>query len=628
MAVTDKQLVFSGIQGRNLYTSDTAEAVDIAIEDGMLRGRQTDTVIPNVSGNITLSGTAIVMGDFAWGTDVYSCATGWVKNGSVITLPPKPTLRLDYDSSVIKTETVNWVAYHGTTSGDDNHAFVKNNEWWTQGMGEGPDPTTTHSAKQIWSTPVDFSDATSSVLTASIIYNGSPQIKISDFEIYMNDTLMEINSITEPDYTQWYQAASTGETIDWDAHGQNFTINVNLSNLETPAAVSSMEFRAPVWSKSDAVDGFIMSMPYILSNITSVSDGDYTYIATVTQNGIEGPISDAGSLVFRGSKNIVNATVNSTSGTASLYRAVAGGYGLVATGSIVSGVAHLKDEGQNITALLRPCSVLPTGMVTIWGNRVVVASGNTIYVSAAGRPTTFSEIPLNDDGLDGYAVTLGEPVNCLNVNDALIAYSPNSKYLFSGQTIYKGDRYGQQTPTHSPSIGVVAADGVVEVGADFVVSEGKVEYLPDVFTTSSRVLQRRDVYLLNGNKLYVKKLDVVGWITYTLPFTGVDLEFDGQYAVVSSSGSCLRIANGSTRFTSGHWLSGQMSSIGQLRAKWVMLRGDATVVVTNQTTSSTKAITDDTWNCSLLPSDSFNIKITPGSVYIASIGYEQTSLRQ
>ncbi len=592
----------------------------------MLRGRQTDTAIANVSGNITLSGTAVVAGDFAWGDDVYSCTTGWTKNGTALTLPAKPTVALTYGTASVETKSLNWKAYHGNIEGDDEFSVVRlGTEWWSMGLSDA-EATTTHSVKHTWATPQNFSQLKTITYGFNWIGYGTKSLDISDITVYINDTQMTILSVTEPDYTVWNRASSPVTTSQVSSIGQIVEIKISLDNLETPSAVTGTEFRAPVWNKIDAEDGFVLLLPTTFKAFKAIGGGEYTYIATVSSGAVEGPISDAQSITVQGDSNIITATITG-SGTVRLYRATAGTYGLIGTAES-SGTVVIEDTGQSITDILRPTTTLPVGLSTIWGNRVVIASGNTIYVSAAGRPTTFAEVPLNDDGLDGYAVTLGEPINCLNVNEALVAYSPNSKYLFSGATIFKGDRYGQQTPTHSPSIGVVAANGEVELGSDFVVLAGKVEYLPDTFTTSSRVLQRKDIYLLNGNKLYVKKLDVMGWITYTLPFTGVDLEFDGQYAVVSSSGSCLRIANGSTRFTTGYWLSGQMSSIGQLRAKWVMLRGDATVVVTNQTTSSTKLISNDTWNCSLLPSDSFNIKITPSAaVYIATVGYEQTPVR-
>ncbi len=626
MSVTDKQLAFSGITGRNLYTSDTAEAVDISIEDGMLRGRQTDTAIPNVSGNITLSGTAIVAGDFAWGDDVYSCSTGWIKNGTALNLPSKPTLSVGYDLIRKPISSINIAAYHGSTSGNDDYAEIKNGrEWWS--IWKELNPIETHGVRSQFDPPLDMSKSTTMEAPLQVIVYGSQIVDFNDMKVFINDTEMTTSSVSGSiswDSSKWDHPTSPISSGDWAAHGQQITYTASLSNLETPASVKSIEMRLPIWHKIDQEDGFVVKIPSGFSLASSIGAGDYSYVATLTSGGVEGPISDPVDIVVGSGPYIISAVI-SGSGTVKLYRATAGTYGLIGSAES-SGSVTIQDTGQAITDILRPTTCLPVGLSTIWGNRVVIASGNTIYVSAAGRPTTFAEVPLNDDGLDAYAVTLGEPINCLNVNEALVAYSPNSKYLFSGQTIYKGDRYGQQTPTHSPSIGVVAADGEVELGSDFVVLAGKVEYLPDVFTPSSRVLQRKDIYLLNGTKLYVRKMDVTGWITYTLPFTGVDLEFDGQYAVVSSSGSCIRIANGSSRMT-GHWLSGQMSSIGQLRAKWVMIRGSADVTITNQTTSLSKTITDDTWNCSLLPSDSFNIKITPNAVYIATVGYEQTAVR-
>lgn len=571
------KLTLSGIDNPNPYLTSSDDSLDVIYENGYLHPRNDDVSL-GLSGAVCYTSTGLAVGNFAWGTDAYTTTPSWKRNGTSLSLPSTPSLSVAAVSQATAITGSSWEPYYGSTSGTDAYCSVSGGTLFLSQYYDNGTPGVTHSAKMTLDSQ-DWSAYGSLTINAKMYCYGSSSAvpRLNTWQILVNGDAQTITEVVHPNYDRWQKG-----TFNPDA-AQSVKFTFSTDNIATPASVTSIEIRVPIWDKPDEWDGFQIQLPLEITAEATVGVGSFTYLSTlVDSNGIESAASSAVTVDISAGSFVVNASISGTATTARLYKAVAGSYGLIASGSASSGLTLLQDTGQEIGDIYRPGTLLPTGESNTWGNRAVVYSGKELYISAANMPTKFAPTALNEDGQDGWALTLPEAITAVDVVGSLRVHTLNHTYTLDGSRLqYQGDSYGAQLPKDEIGRGIIAANGGVEVNPKGIFVNNRLEF--EIPTTSALVLVRDRAYCCINNYLYVKTPGMDGWYIWSLPIAPTHLCFDGTHLVVSNSSGSYRIASASSR-KSGYWMSGKMSSIQPIRGIWLHTAGDYTFSIYNQST--------------------------------------------
>jgi len=306
--------------------------------------------------------------------------------------------------------------------------------------------------------------------------------------------------------------------------------------------------------------------------------GKHVYLATRTRNGIESPASQPYELpvlhewYYSYGANITIAGLASGD-VVKLYRSQGEGYYLAAQGTASGSTLTLLDKGD-VGERYVPSGVLPYGPATVWGNRVAVAQGQEVYISATGDPVRYSQAVINDLN-DPYRIVLPSPVIGLSVVDGvLIAHTRQGAWSWNPvRPLFRDDDLSRVIPVLSPSpcpLSHKSVDGSAIAARDGLYADGRLVLRKDWSSTSPVVLARGNTLCVaDGNMLYVWQENGVGWVRYG-PFSTINwLAWDGQYVLAGTEGGLFRIGSGTLRVGGAVWRSGYITSGNKFHVDWV-----------------------------------------------------------
>jgi len=356
------------------------------------------------------------------------------------------------------------------------------------------------------------------------------------------------------------------------ANGTAYVMTFDLTVLASRNNVDSIVFQ---W-EADSNHDFLLFNRF--RQLYKLVRGKHVYLATRTRNGIESSASQPYELpvlnetLYSYGANITIAGLTSGD-VVKLYRSQGEGYYLAAQGTASGSTLTLLDKGD-VGERYVPSGVLPYGPATVWGNRVAVAQGQEVYISATGDPVRYSQAVINDLN-DPYRIVLPSPVIGLTVVDGvLIAHARQGAWSWNPvRPLFAEDDLSRVIPVLSPSpcpLSHKSVDGSAIAARDGLYVDGRLVLRKDWSSTSPVVLARGNTLCVaDGNMLYVWQKNDVGWVRYG-PFSTINwLAWDGQYVLAGTEGGLFRIGSGTLRVGGAVWRSGYITSGNKFHVDWV-----------------------------------------------------------
>jgi hypothetical protein len=390
-----------------------------------------------------------------------------------------------------------------------------------------------------------------------MVYVFLPDTFAGSFHVKMGGTTLPVLERKQ------YQKLSTGSA---------YVVTCDLTVMPSRNNITSIVFEYDADSNHD------FYMFNLFRRLHNLLRGRHVYIATRTRDGIEGPPSEPYELPVLSEWNYSYAANITIGGLASgdvvkLYRSQGDHYYLAAQGTASGSTLTLLDKGD-VGEQYVPSGVLPYGPATVWGNRVAVAQGQELYISAVGDPLRYSQGAINDLG-DPYRIVLPSPVIALSVVDGvLVAHTRQGAWSWNPvRSLFAEDDFSTLMPVLSASpcpLSHKSVDGSAVAARDGLYVDGKLVFRKDWNSISPVVLARGSTLCVaDGDTLYVWQKNGVGWVRFG-PFSTINwLAWDGQYVLAGTEAGLLRIGSGSSRVGGAIWRSGYITSGNKFHVDWV-----------------------------------------------------------
>jgi hypothetical protein len=318
--------------------------------------------------------------------------------------------------------------------------------------------------------------------------------------------------------------------------------------------------------------------------------GQQVYVATLERNGVESVLSAAFHKTlqrpFQGIDScgaLVQCSVSAgqAGDIVRLYRAVEGQFvqvaQYVAPGAFTS--ISLYDKGDSAENYYRPSGKLPYGPAVVAGNKAVVATGRTLWISQAGNPIRFGATAINDDNADAFTIVLPAAIDAIApAEGAVIAHTRRGQYLVPLTPSYHSDLLHLRPPVlvderaasdhRAAAVGAFISDGRLFVDGQLVAS--------GLNNNSWVVRVAGRVYVVSGTTCYVwAPQEWEGAVRWSLPAAAQWVFSYGDDVFVATSIGIYKLAGASSRQSSCRWRTGKrfMPMLSALR--FVHVAGDA-----------------------------------------------------
>jgi hypothetical protein len=552
----------------NIYDAVCVLAQDVDLSRGILEGRRADEQLDTadrrrvfVKGDGTIVASSGAGYGFVWNNDVYllNGQNDWRKNGDTgqwLSPPSAPSIQ---SHALVLPEYEVDIAgrYSPTPTVFDEAGWSK---WNMSATGR-----TTFTVTLTFASAVDLSE-----YSGLYVAVGLPS-SVTDLQLKIGTTSLPL--LGKQAYWQ-----------DSDTVAQRYFFDLTIIPASQRTAVTSLVFTYTATSNHVL---WIYRKHWRMYFVR----GKVVYLATLTRNNAESlpsspyevPILHEFALSYGVQLTIAGC---SSGDIVKLYRSVGESYYLVAQGTASGSTTTLTDKG-NIGERYIPSGILPFGPAVVWGNRVAIAQGNELYISAVGLPERYSQGMLNDTG-DPYRVVLPERIIALTVVDgALVAYSRQHTWVWQPvRTLYENDNLSSVVPQRVeaiPPLSDKSVDGNVVAALDGLYVNGRLVFRKQWSSSSPIVLSRGNlVCVVDGRIMYVLQ-SPMGWVRYTLPLSQVHwLAWDGQYLIAAGVGGVYRIGSSSTRM-SGKWRSGRITTGNKFLVEWIRVFSSQTCSVTLKT---------------------------------------------
>jgi hypothetical protein len=513
--------------------------------DQQLSTNPTRRVFVKGDGSVVASGANGY--GFVWGNDVYLIdgENLWRKNGdsgTILQAPSAPT---------ITSHQISAPAFNASSANDFNPApsIFSTNGWckWSMTASGWTTITVTLSTGGL-----NLSD-----YSALLVYVFLPDTYAGSFRVKIGGTALPVLERKQ------YAKLSSGSA---------YVVTFDLSVLTSRDNVTSIVFEYEADSNHDFLlfNGF--------RRLYNLLRGKHVYLATRTRDGIESPASEPYELPVLNEWYYsygANITIGGlTSGdVVKLYRSNGERYCLAAQGTASGSTLTLLDKGD-VGEPYVPSGVLPYGPATVWGNRVAVAQGQELYISAVGDPLRYSQGAINDLG-DPYRIVLPSPIVALAVVDGvLVAHTRQGAWSWNPvRPLFAEDDFSNVMPVFSDSpcpLSHKSVDGSAVAARDGLYVNGTLVFRKDWNSSSPAVLARGNTLCVaDGDTLHVWQKNGVGWVRYG-PFSTINwLAWDGQYVLAGTEGGLFRIGSGSSRVGGAVWRSGCITSGNKFHVDWV-----------------------------------------------------------
>jgi len=351
------------------------------------------------------------------------------------------------------------------------------------------------------------------------------------------------------------------------------------------SSVSSVGFSYVLNSTHTLVFRYTLNVEY------GVPLGQQVYVATRERNGIESVLSAAfHKTLQRPFREIDSCGVYvqcsvSPAGQAGdivrLYRAVGGQYvqvaEYVAPGTYTS--VELYDKGDSSEGYYRPSGKLPFGPAVVAGNRAVVATNRTLWVSQAGNPIRFGATAVNEDNLDAFTIVLPAAIDAVApAEGGVVAHTRRGQYLVPLTPQYENDLLHMRPPVlideraagdfRAAAVGAFISDGRLFVDGQLIASG---------LSGSSWVIRAGGrVYVVNGSTCYVwSPAEWEGAVRWSLPASAQWVFSYGDDVFFATSIGIYKLAGASSRSSWCRWRTGKRFGPALSAIRFVHLAGAA-----------------------------------------------------
>ena len=357
------------------------------------------------------------------------------------------------------------------------------------------------------------------------------------------------------------------------------------------SSVSSVGFRYSLSSTHTLVFRYYLTVEF------GVPLGEQVYVVTLERNGIESVLSTAvHQTLQRPFREIDSCGVRvrcsvSPAGQAGdvvrLYRAVEGQYVLVATYTATGAYTtlHLDDKGDTAEGIYRPSGELPYGPAVVAGNRAVVASGRTLWISQAGAPTRFGASAINEDNIDAFTIVLPAAVDAIApAEGGVIAHTQRGQFFVSLAPSYENDLLHIRPPVLTDDR---AASSFMAAASGAFISDGRL--FVDGQLVASGLANDGWVLRVAGRVYVIYNDSTDGWclvfgpqewqgaLRWKLPAQVAWAFSYGDDVFVATSDGIYQVAGSTYRKASCRWRTGKRFMPMLSAIRFVHLAGEGTV---------------------------------------------------
>lgn len=260
-----------------------------------------------------------------------------------------------------------------------------------------------------------------------------------------------------------------------------------------------------------------------------------------------------------------------------LYRLVGDQRVLVAEGTTTAGIVEFGDSGSGeLGDAYVPAGILPSPVsaAVVWQNRLVVAVGSDLYISAQGQPLYFTAVAFAPQ--DGWKMPLPSRVVALSTDGVeLHVYSSQGLLRvvgtnpFSWATMFASS----MVPVHEQSV-----RGALIATQDAVWAEDRRLFVASWKTSRVVVAERNGVIAVADGTDFWLTVPTGGWVRYRLPSAANDVVHSGSAWVVATGAGLYSIATGAEPVASGGYLvTGKIPFAPPQRAKWLHAWGEGDI---------------------------------------------------